>query len=150
MTPQGSRSLNGHDQPHRITSMRWLKLGTITITVLAYQTSLKTLAGKKPLGIIGRQRIHNTAHWRCGIWDGCTNMGTVSHRFVSFSTYEFLETEHCTGFPSGEAPLRFCPGDKRRSLSPSNPIPLPATRAQLMAYLDRERRWPQPLVKQCG
>ena len=50
--------------------------------------------------MISRRPIHNTAHWQCGTWDGCVNMGTVSHRFLYFSTYEFLEGERGTGFPS--------------------------------------------------
>jgi len=38
----------------------------------------------------------------------------------------------------GEATLRFRPGDKHGSIPPCNPVPLSATRAQLVVYLDRE------------
>jgi hypothetical protein len=55
MTPQGSRSPIGHDQPRRTILMRWSKSGTITITGLAYRTSLKMFDGKKQLVIIGRR-----------------------------------------------------------------------------------------------
>jgi len=51
------------------------------------------------MGIIGRRQIHNTAHWRCGTWDGCVKMGTGVPQVSMVSTDEFLETEHGTGFP---------------------------------------------------
>jgi len=36
--------------------------------------------------------------------------------------YKFPETEHGTGFPSGEATLRFCPGDNHGSIPPCNVV----------------------------
>jgi len=97
-TRQGLRSLSGHDLPRRTILMPWSKSETIITTALVYQMSPKPYAGRRQLDIIGRQQIRNSAHWLCGTWDGCTNMGTASHRLAPIRTYEFLELNTAQDF----------------------------------------------------